>query len=182
MLWRNVAAAPLSTLTSKEPGHHTILVKSPRHHSWSVLPMREWESFLPIEVCERLQKIMDVRYVIDLGIRTESISEEGEVVCTMDAGDKINAMGGAHGGAIFSLADQAFALACNMGAEPQVALCVNMNFLRPGRGKLKAVARKISETRRTSVCEVKVFEDGELIATFQGTSYKIRAKRAEATL
>lgn len=143
------------------------------------LPMREWESFLPSEVCERLQRIMDVQFVIDLGIRTESISEDGQVVCTMDVSDKINAMGGAHGGAIFSLADQAFALACNMGPEPMVALCVNMNFLRPGKGHLKAVARKVSETRRTSLCEVKVFEDGELIAVFQGTSYKIRAKRTE---
>jgi len=66
-----------------------------------------------------------------------------------------------------------------MGPEPMVALCVNMNFLRPGKGHLKAVARKVSETRRTSLCEVKVFEDGELIAVFQGTSYKIRAKRTE---
>ncbi|MHC1710334.1 MAG: PaaI family thioesterase [Methanomassiliicoccales archaeon] len=135
--------------------------------------MRELESFLPSEVCERLRKIMDVRYVIDLGIRTESISEDGEVVCTMDAGDKINAMGGAHGGAVFTLADQAFALASNMGPEPQVALCVSINYLRPGRGKLKAVARMLSQTRRTSLCEVKVFEEGELIATFQGTGYKL---------
>lgn len=120
---------------------------------------------------------MDVRYVIDLGIRTESISEDGKVVCTMDASDKINAMGGAHGGAIFTLADQAFALACNMGPEPQVALCVNMNFIRPGKGVLKAVASKVTETNRTSLCEVKVFDDGELIATFQGTSYKIGRKR-----
>lgn len=139
----------------------------------------EWEYFLPSEVCERLRKIMDVRYVIDLGIRTESISEDGEVVCTMDASDKINAMGGAHGGAVFTLADQAFALACNMGPEPMVALCVNMNFLRPGKGRLRAVARKVSETRRTSLCEVKVYEDGELIAVFQGTSYRIRAKRTD---
>ncbi|MHC1679816.1 MAG: PaaI family thioesterase [Methanomassiliicoccales archaeon] len=135
--------------------------------------MRELESFLPSEVCERLRKIMDVRYVIDLGIRTESISEDGEVVCTMDASDKINAMGGAHGGAVFTLADQAFALACNMGPEPQVALCISINYLKPGKGKLRAVARMVSQTRRTSLCEVKVFEDGELIATFQGTGYKL---------
>jgi len=144
--------------------------------------MHEWESFLPSEVCERLQRIMDVQFVTDLGIRTESIAEDGQVVCTMDVSDKINAMGGAHGGAIFSLADQAFAIACNLGSEPMVALCVNMNFLKPGKGHLKAVARKVSETRRTSLCEVKVFEDGELIAVFQGTSYRIRAKRTEPSL
>jgi acyl-CoA thioesterase len=135
--------------------------------------MSDWRSFLPDQVRDRLQRIMDVQYVIDLGIRTESISEDGEVVCTMDAGDKINAMGGAHGGAVFTLADQAFAIASNMGPEPQVALCVSINYLKPGKGKLKAVARLVSQTKRTSLCEVKVFEDGELIATFQGTGYKL---------
>lgn len=135
--------------------------------------MCQWKSFLPEEVCDRLQRIMDVRFVVDLGIETESISEDGEVVCTLDVSDKINAMGGAHGGAIFTLADQAFALACNMGPEPQVALCVSINYLRPGKGKLKAVARMVSQTKRTSLCEVKVFEDGELIAVFQGTGYKL---------
>jgi acyl-CoA thioesterase len=139
--------------------------------------MREWESFLPSEVCERLQRIMDVQFVIDLGIRTESISPDGEVVCTMDAGDKINAMGGAHGGAVFTLADQAFALACNMGPEPQVALCVSINYLKPGKGRLTAVARMVSQTRRTSLCEVKVFEDGELMAIFQGTGYKLNGSK-----
>lgn len=135
--------------------------------------MSEWGSFLPSEVRDRLRRIMEVRYVVDLGIRTESISEDGEVVCTMDVSDKINAVGGAHGGAVFSLADQAFALACNMGPEPQVALSVTINYLKPARGRIKAVARKVSETRRTSLCEVRVFEDGELIATFHGTGYKL---------
>jgi acyl-CoA thioesterase len=142
------------------------------------LSMHEWESFLSSEVCERLRKIMDVRYVIDLGIRTESISEDGEVVCTMDAGDKINAMGGAHGGAAFTLADQAFAIASNLGPEVQVALCANISYLKPGKGLLEAVARKISETRRTSLYEVKVYEGEELIAVFQGTGYKLNENGA----
>lgn len=135
--------------------------------------MSEWESFLPINVCERLQKMIEVPYVVALGIRTESIVLDGEVVCTMDAGDMLNAMGGVHGGAIFSLADQAFALSSNLGPEPQVALCVSINYLRPGKGRLKAVARKVSETRRTSLFEVKVYADDDLIAMFQGTGYKV---------
>ena len=135
--------------------------------------MRQWEAFLPSNVCERLQRMIEVPYVVALGIRTESISEDGEAVCTMDAGDMLNAMGGVHGGAIFSLADQAFALASNLGPDPQVALCVSINYLRPGKGTLRAVARKVSETRRTSLFEVKVFEGGDLIAMFQGTGYKI---------
>lgn len=134
----------------------------------------ELGSFLTEEVRERLQRIMDVPFVKDLGIETASISEDGEVRCVMDAGDKINAMGGAHGGAIFTLADQAFAIASNLGKEPQVALVASINYVRPGKGMLEAVARRTSDTRRTSLYEVRVFDDGELVAVFQGTGYKIK--------
>ncbi|NLX46551.1 MAG: PaaI family thioesterase [Euryarchaeota archaeon] len=137
----------------------------------------ELGSFLAEEVRDRLQRIMDVPFVKDLGIETVSISEDGEVRCVMDAGDKINAMGGAHGGAMFTLADQAFAIASNLGKEPQVALVASINYIRPGKGMLEAVARRTSDTRRTSLYEVRVFDDGELVAVFQGTGYKIGGKR-----
>jgi acyl-CoA thioesterase len=138
--------------------------------------MEEWESLLPKEICERLHRISDVPIVLAMGMRTINISKDGEVRVVMDAGDKINAFGGAHGGAIFALADQAFALACNLGEEPQVALCASINYVRTGKGRLEAVARKLSESRRTSVIEVKVFEGDELIAVFQGTGYKLSLK------
>jgi acyl-CoA thioesterase len=120
--------------------------------------------------------MMDIPFVQELGIRTVSISE-GEVRVAMDAGDKLNAVGGAHGGAVFTLADQAFALASNLEAWPQVALVASINYLRPGKGMLEAVARKTLETNRTSLYEVKVFDDGELIAVFQGTGYKLNGDR-----
>ncbi|HRR67224.1 MAG TPA: PaaI family thioesterase [Methanomassiliicoccales archaeon] len=131
---------------------------------------------MPREARERLQRMMDIPFVQELGIRTVSISE-GEVRVAMDAGDKLNAVGGAHGGAVFTLADQAFALASNLEAWPQVALVASINYLRPGKGMLEAVARKTSETNRTSLYEVKVFDDGELIAVFQGTGYKLNGDR-----
>ncbi|HPD09216.1 MAG TPA: PaaI family thioesterase [Methanomassiliicoccales archaeon] len=131
---------------------------------------------MPREARERLQRMMDIPFVQELGIRTVSISE-GEVRVAMDAGDKLNAVGGAHGGAVFTLADQAFALASNLEAWPQVALVASINYLRPGKGMLEAVARKTLETNRTSLYEVKVFDDGELIAVFQGTGYKLNGDR-----
>jgi len=155
------------------------MVKSPLGHYPPVITMCVWESFLPKDVCERLRRIMDVQFVVDLGIETRSITEEGEVRCVMNAGDKINAMGGAHGGAIFALADQAFAIASNLGKEPQVALVANINYIRPGKGMLEAVARRTSDTRRTSLYEVRVFDDGELVAVFQGTGYKINGVKSE---
>jgi len=136
----------------------------------------DFDASVPREARERLQRMMDIPFVQELGIRTVSISE-GDVRVAMDAGDKLNAVGGAHGGAVFTLADQAFALASNLEAWPQVALVASINYLRPGKGMLEAVARKTSETNRTSLYEVKVFDDGELIAVFQGTGYKLNGDR-----
>jgi acyl-CoA thioesterase len=141
--------------------------------------MQRYEAFLPNEIVERLQHMADVPLASQLGMRTESITEDGEVTVSMFAGDKLNAVGTAHGGAVFSLADQAFALASNLGPEPQVALCASINYLRPGKVHLKAVARKTFESRKTSLYEVRVYEDEELIAIFQGTGYKIGRKRPE---
>ncbi len=136
----------------------------------------DFDASVPREARERLQRMMDIPFVQELGIRTVSISE-GDVRVAMDAGDKLNAVGGAHGGAVFTLADQAFALASNLEAWPQVALVASINYLRPGKGMLEAVARKTSETNRMSLYEVKVFDDGELIAVFQGTGYKLNGDR-----
>ncbi|MBP8685278.1 MAG: PaaI family thioesterase [Methanomassiliicoccales archaeon] len=136
----------------------------------------DFDASVPREARERLQRMMDIPFVQELGIRTVSISE-GEVRVAMDAGDKLNAVGGTHGGAVFTLADQAFALASNLEAWPQVALVASINYLRPGKGMLEAVARKTLETNRTSLYEVKVFDDGELIAVFQGTGYKLNGDR-----
>ena len=60
-----------------------------------------------------------------------------------------------------------------LAASISVAMFASMTYLKPARGMLEAVARKIGETKRTSVFEVKVFEKGELVAIFQGTGYKL---------
>lgn len=128
---------------------------------------------LPEAIKDRIRRMNDAPFVRPLGIELVSITAEGEVRVTMDASDKHNALGAAHGGAVFTVADQAFAIACNLGPELQVAMFASMTYLKPARGKLEAVARRIGETKRTSVYEVKVFEKGELVAIFQGNGYKL---------
>jgi acyl-CoA thioesterase len=128
---------------------------------------------LPQEIKDRIRRINDAPFVQPMGIELISISSEGEVRVTMDASDKHNALGSAHGGAVFTVADQAFAIASNLGAELQVAMFASMTFIMPARGMLEAVAKKVGDTKRTSVYEVKVFEDGELVAIFQGNGYKL---------
>ena len=66
------------------------------------------------------------------------------------------------GGAIMTLADFAFAGAVNGSGVSAVSLGCTTNFIRPGVGKmLKAVARKVSQGKRTVVYAVEVFNDEE---------------------
>jgi acyl-CoA thioesterase len=84
-----------------------------------------------------------------------------------------NALDMVHGGAIFSLADYAFALASNAVAPPSVALSVSIQFLRPGKeGTLYATARLQSQSGRVGTYLVEVKDDaGEMIASFQGLAF-----------
>lgn len=81
-----------------------------------------------------------------------------------------------HGGFIFTLADTAFAYACNSRNERNVALGAQISFVAPGRvgSKLTAVAQERSRAGRTGVYDVEVQDDrGQSIALFRGTSYRI---------
>ena len=90
----------------------------------------------------------------------------------MDATGKENFLGVAHGGAVFSLADQAFAAAANRGDHLQVAVSVHIHYLSPAKGRLEAVARLVAETSRTSHILVEVKSGDRVVATFEGVAYK----------
>ena len=85
----------------------------------------------------------------------------------------LNSVGIVQGGAIFTLADLAFAAASNSGGRVAVAIDTNLSFLKATKtGTLHAEAAEISRTRRLSVCTVRVTNDaGESVALFQGTAY-----------
>ena len=79
----------------------------------------------------------------------------------------------AHGGFIFTLADSAFAFACNSHNERAVAAQGNITFIRPGKlgDRLVATAREISRSGRSGIYDVRVTaEDGTVIAEFRGHS------------
>ena len=79
----------------------------------------------------------------------------------------------AHGGFIFTLADSAFAFACNSHNERVVAAQGNITFIKPGKlgDRLVATAREISRSGRSGIYDVRVTsEDGSVIAEFRGHS------------
>ena len=84
-----------------------------------------------------------------------------------------NAVGTVQGGAIFTLADMAFAGAANSYGDKCVAMSAAASFIRPGTGKrLRAVARAISKGRRSCVIETEVRnEEEKLVAKFQFTGF-----------
>ncbi len=87
----------------------------------------------------------------------------------------LNAFGIAHGGIAFSLADSAFAFACNSDGKITVALDVSISFPKAIKENdvLIAEAKQINKTNRTGLylIEVKNQQD-ELVALFKGTCYK----------
>jgi len=85
--------------------------------------------------------------------------------------DMLNAAGVCQGGAIFSLADFAFALASNSYGKVALATNANINFANPAfKGeKLTAEAVEMNRTRRTGLYRVEVRkENGQLVALFTG--------------
>lgn len=81
-----------------------------------------------------------------------------------------------HGGAIFAMADTAFAHACNSDNIVTVAQQCQVNFLRPGElgDILQATARARGLSGRTGIYDVAIInQDGTLIAEFRGMSRKL---------
>src|SRR6201996_3969522 len=89
--------------------------------------------------------------------------------------DMVNGQRIAHGGFIFTLADSAFAFACNSHNEKSVAAQGNITFIKPGKlgDRLTATAREISRGGRSGIYDVRVTSGDEVIAEFRGHSRTI---------
>jgi acyl-CoA thioesterase len=86
----------------------------------------------------------------------------------------LNGYGTVQGGAIFTLADFAFAAASNSHGTVAVAINVSITFMKAGTtGTLWAEAREISRNFKLGSYIVEVKDDqGELVALFQGLAYR----------
>ena len=97
----------------------------------------------------------------------------GEATLTMTVKpDMVNGQRIAHGGFIFTLADSAFAFACNTHNERAVAAQGSITFIKPGKlgDRLVATAREISRNGRSGIYDVRVTVDDMVIAEFRGHS------------
>jgi acyl-CoA thioesterase len=102
--------------------------------------------------------------------------DEGYAKCRMTVReDMLNSVDVPHGGALFTLADMAFAAACNSYGQVSLALHVDISFYAavPAGTTLYSEAREINLTRKTGDYDIRVFrEDGKLVATARGLAYR----------
>ena len=93
--------------------------------------------------------------------------------------DMVNGHHICHGGMIFSLADTAFAYACNNGNHNTVASACQIDFLAPAHegDTLIASASEQAASGRAGAYDVSVHRsDGQLLALFRGKSHRIRGE------
>ena len=116
------------------------------------------------------------RFATDNGITLDEVDER-HAVTSMTLGDgHRNAFGGVMGGAIFTLADFAFAALTNSREKVTVAQQVSVNYLsQPKGGRMIATARYRKDGRSSCVVNVDVVDDaGCEIAQFVGTGFKLK--------
>lgn len=112
-----------------------------------------------------------------LGITLESV-EAGRATLSMTVSEKmVNGHAICHGGYIFTLADSAFAFACNTYNQNTVAQHCAVSFLRPVQlgDKLIAKAEERWKEGRSGIYDVTVSTpEGETVAEFRGHSRTIK--------
>ncbi len=106
---------------------------------------------------------------------TELADGFSAVEMTHDPSRMDNLFGRMHGGAIFSLIDEAFETVCQTDGTVTVALNVNVSYVsspEPG-ARLRAEAREVSRTKKISSYDIRVTDGaGQLIATCQALAYR----------
>ena len=110
----------------------------------------------------------------EAGIELMEVSEGRAAVKMAIADRHKNSHGTVHGGAIFTLADTAFALASNSHGVPAAAINAHISYVKSATsGTLFAQAEEFSINPKIATYTVRVTdEDGENIAIFQGMVYR----------
>ena len=102
----------------------------------------------------------------------------GRAVAVMAVKDfMLNGHKTCHGGQIFTLADSAFAFACNSQNKAAVALSCTIDFVSPAfEGDiLTATAEELHQGGRSGVYQIKITnQNQQLIALFKGNSARIK--------
>jgi acyl-CoA thioesterase len=153
-------------------------MNAPPHHEQPHHP----PPLTPAEAQALAQRCADAMYARDsasqaLGMRVVDVAP-GTAVLTMTVrDDMLNGHATCHGGFIFSLADSAFAFACNSHNLVTVAAGCSIEFLAPARAGdvLTATGRERTLHGRNGIYDIDVTnQHGATIAVFRGKSARIK--------
>jgi acyl-CoA thioesterase len=114
-----------------------------------------------------------------LGIEVLNIKTGESCIRMKIREEMVNGFGIAHGGVAFSLADSAFAFACNNRNQLSVALDTSINFTREVRvgDTLTATAKEEHNGRSTGLYTIRIVnQDEKLVAQFKGLCYRTDKK------
>lgn len=106
-------------------------------------------------------------------------AEDGFARCSMELSDiHRNARGAVMGGAVFTLADFAFAVAANCGEKSVVTLTSQISYLGTAKGgRLIAEAKRVKQGRSTGYYTVSVRDElGTPVAEVTGTGFVVQSK------
>ncbi|MDX2045794.1 MAG: hydroxyphenylacetyl-CoA thioesterase PaaI [Chitinophagaceae bacterium] len=129
---------------------------------------------------EKARQVVDKMMRDDLfskwmGIEILDIKEGYSKIKMAVRKEMINGFGIVHGGIAFSLADSAFAFACNNRNNLSVALDTSINFIKPVHvgDVLTAEAREVHNGRSTGLYHIEIFNQNKhLVAQFKGLCYR----------
>ncbi|MGP6157901.1 MAG: hydroxyphenylacetyl-CoA thioesterase PaaI [Vulcanimicrobiaceae bacterium] len=132
---------------------------------------------------ELANRVAEAMYAKDrtahlLGIRLRAVRRGYSELTMSVREDMLNSYDLCHGGILFTLADTAFAYACNASNERNVALQCAISFTTSARlgDELVAVAVQRVQGGRTGTYDVTISgADGAVLALFRGTNYRLRA-------
>ena len=123
---------------------------------------------------QRAERLLEVDGVARaLGIELDDVGPGRATMSMTVSATMVNGIGIVHGGMIFTLADCAFAMACNSHGTVSVARSCEIEFIRPARlgDRLVATATERRRLPRGGIYDVEVaLADGEPIAEFRGHS------------
>ena len=114
-----------------------------------------------------------------LGMQVLAIGPGSATLCMTVREDMLNGHDICHGGLITTLADSAFAFACNSYNEVTVASGFDVNLIAAGQlgDVLTATAVEVSKAGRTGVYDVTVRNQrSEAVAAFRGRSYTMKGR------
>jgi acyl-CoA thioesterase len=119
-----------------------------------------------------------------LGMQIDHIGPGQATLSMIVREDMLNGHRIAHGGFVFTLADSAFAFACNSYNQITVAQQNQITYLAPGREgeRIVAAALEVSRTGRSGIYDVTVTgQDGRTLALMRGLSRTIKGAHFDET-